>query len=45
MSSADQSTGLMLEMSISKEEKSSVKVASPGDQKIASLEMVESHKP
>jgi len=45
VSSADQSAGLMFERNAAKEEKSSLKVATPGDEKITTLEMHESHLP
>lgn len=47
VSSADQSTGLMFEMnsSLTKEEKSSLKVATPSDEKLSTLELHESHRP
>jgi len=45
MSSADQSAGSMFERNAAKEEKSSLKAATPGDEKISTLEMHESHLP
>jgi len=45
MSSADQSAGSMFERNAAKEEKSSLKAATPGDEKITTLEMHESHLP
>jgi len=45
MSSADQSAGSMFERNAAKEEKSSLKAATQGDEKISTLEMHESHLP
>ena len=39
MSSGDQSEGLMFEMNSAKGKKSSLKVATPGDENVATLEM------
>ena len=41
--SADQNAGLIT--ALAKEEKSSLKVATPSDEKISTLEMQESHGP
>lgn len=45
MSSADQTAGLMFEMNAAKEDKTPLKAATPGDQKVTTLEMHESHRP
>ena len=45
MSSADQSAGVMFKKNAAKEEKSSLKVTTPGDEKITTLEMHERHLP
>lgn len=45
VSSADQTAGLMFEMNAAKEDKTPLKAATPGDQKVTTLEMHESHQP
>lgn len=45
MSSADQSEGLMFEMNAAKEKKTSLKVETPGDEKMTTLKIPDSHLP
>jgi len=45
MSSADQSAGLMFEMNAAKERKTSLKVETPGDEKMTTLKIPDSHLP